>query len=95
MKKKEMKHYLKKLPKPIKKELFNELFNEEEKQLMLYLYIDRINQSWVSDELGISVSTLTKYHNSCLNQVVAFYEFEKLKKVNNEPNSYDKYFILL
>lgn len=87
-----MKKVLKEIARPVKKELFEMVYTEDELIMMLYLYMDRIDQSWVCDELGISLPTLTKKHNECLKQMINFYNYEKFKKDNNEFNSFLKYF---
>lgn len=93
MQKQQMKRALKKISKPVKKELFKEVgFTDEEILLMQYLYIDKINQPWVSDELGISLPTLTKLHNTCIEHIISFYNFEKYKHDHNECNCFNKYF---
>lgn len=84
---------LRKIAKPVKRDLFQEVeFNQEEQALMQYLYIDNINQGWVSDELGISIPTLTKWHNDCIEQLVTFFNFQKYKLDNLENNCFNKYF---
>ena len=93
MHKKEMKKVLKSIAKPVKKELFNEVgYNAEELLLMKYLYLDKINQSWISDEIGISIPTLTKMHNGCIDQLISYFYFEKYKQDHMQENSFDKYF---
>lgn len=93
MQKQEMKKFLKEIAKPVKTELFSEIgYSEEELKLMKYLYIDKINQGWVSDELGISIPTLTKWHNNCIAQMINFFNYHKFKLQNNENNSFNKYF---
>lgn len=88
-----MKQLLRIFSKPAIKELFNTVeFTDEEISLMKYLYVDKINQNWVADELGMSQSTLTNKHNDCINQVINFYEYQKYKKENNEQNCFYKYF---
>ena len=88
-----MKRILRGLAKPIKKDLFNKLeFTEDELALMKFLYIDRINQGWVADELGISIPTLTSWHNSCVEQVISFYNYEKYKLDHSEENCFAKFF---
>ena len=92
MNKKQMKKVLKETARPVKKELFEAVYTEDELLMMLYLYVDRIDQPWVCDELGISLPTLTKKHNECLAQMINFYYFEKFKKDNNEASTFSKYF---
>jgi hypothetical protein len=87
-----MKKVLKDIARPAKKELFETVYTEDELLMMLYLYVDRIDQSWVCDEMGISLPTLTKKHNACLKQMINFYNYEKFKKDNNELNIFAKYF---
>jgi hypothetical protein len=88
-----LKKILKQIAKPVKFDLFKEVgYNEEELALMKYLYIDRIDQGWVSDELGISLATLTNWHNSCMKQLRSFFNYEKYKMENNQDNSFKKYF---
>ena len=93
MKKQEMKQLLREIAKPVKKELFQELdYTEEELKLMKFLYLDQINQGWVSDELGISIPTLTKIHNNCIAQLISYLNYQKFKKEHNEQNTFDKFF---
>ena len=93
MKKQEMKQLLREIAKPVKKELFQELdYTEEELKLMKFLYLDQINQGWVSDELGISIPTLTKIHNNCIAQLISYFNYQKYKKEHNEQNTFDKFF---
>lgn len=88
-----LKKILKQIAKPVKYDLFNEVgYNKEELELMKYLYIDRIEQNWVCDEMGISIATLTNWHNNCINQLRSFFNYEKYKKDHNELNSFEKYF---
>ena len=93
MKKQQMKRTLKSIAKPVKKELFTEVgYTEEELKLMTYLYIDKIEQGWVSDELGVSLPTLTRLHNNCIQQLISFFNFEKYKLDHHEQNNFSKYF---
>lgn len=94
MNKIEMKRLLRKAAKPVNLDLFHEVgFNEEELKLMNYLYIDRKrNQYWVSDELGISLPTLTCMHNSCIEKVISYFYFEKFKEEKGQDSSYNKFF---
>ena len=90
----EMKKILKTIAKPVKRDLFEEIgFNAEELALMKYLYIDNVkNQDWVCDELGISIATLTKWHNQCINQLINFFNYQKYKLDNSETSCFGKYF---
>lgn len=94
MDKKKMKQILRKSANPVNLDLFNEVgFTNEELQLMKYLYIDRIkNQYWVSDELGISLPTLTNMHNHCVEQLISFFYFEKFKDENGQSSLFQKFF---
>ena len=94
MNRQNMKRVLRKSSKPVKTDLFNEVgFTEEELQLMKYLYIDKINnQFWVADEMGISLPTLTNWHNNCIDQLLTFYNYQFYKSSHNEENCFDKYF---
>ena len=94
MQRQEMKRILKSISKPVKKELFREIYTNEELLLMEYLYIDKINQPWISDELNISMRTLTKLHNNCIDQLINFYYFESYKSLHNEPSCFNKYFTI-
>lgn len=96
MQRTEMKQIVRKLAKPITRDLFNELeYSEEELKLMEYLYIDKVrNQYWVADELGISLPTLTKIHNNCIDQMISFYNYQCYKKNHHEDNCLDKYFVV-
>ena len=88
-----LKKILKQIAKPVKFDLFKEVgYSEEELALMKFLYIDKIEQGWVSDELGISIATLTNWHNNCLKQLRSFFNYEKYKMENNQENSFKKYF---
>ena len=88
-----LKKILKQIAKPVKFDLFKEIgYNEEELALMKYLYIDRIDQYWVCDELGISLATLTNWHNNCIKQLRSFFNYEKYKMENKQDNSFNKYF---
>lgn len=90
----DMKRTLRNLAKPVKKDLFNEIdFTQEELDLMKFLYIDKINQGWVSDELGISIPTLTLWHNNCIEQIISFYNYELYKLNHNQENCFEKYFL--
>ena len=69
-----MKKALRLIAKPVKNELFIEVgYSNEEFLLMKYLYVDKINQGWISDEIGISIPTLTKMHNDCIDQLVSYF----------------------
>lgn len=93
MKRQEMKRTLKQLAKPVKNELFEEVgFTKDEMLLMKYLYIDKIEQWWVSDELGISLPTLTNWHNNCIEQLISYFNFEKYKMDNKEDNKFQRFF---
>lgn len=92
MNRKDMKKRLKELAKPIKSELFTELFTKEELALMSYLYLDKVDQWWAADELGISVPTLTKWHKNCLDQVVSYFNFEYYKFKSGEMSKFERYF---
>ena len=88
-----MKRALKSISKPVKQDLFTEVgYTQEELTLMKYLYIDRINQNWVSDTMGISIPTLINWHNQCIEQLINFYNYEKYKLDNGENSCYNKYF---
>ena len=96
MNKQEMKRVLRKKAKPVNLDLFNAIgFNEEELKLMKYLYIDKIkNQYWISDELGISLPTLNNLHNSCINQAISYFYYEKFKQENGEKSLFQKFFVI-
>ena len=88
-----MKRTLKKLAKPVKTELFTDIgFTEDALALMKYLYLDKINQWWVADELGISIPTLTNWHNNCIEQVISYFNFEKCKFLQGKDNKFEMYF---
>ena len=90
-----MKRVLKGIARPAKLELFEQLYTREEIILMKYLYVDKIrNQAWISDEMGISLPTLTAMHNHCMDQLVSYYNYQKYKHEHNEDSSFVKYFNL-
>lgn len=88
-----MKRLLRQIAKPVKRDLFKEVgYNEDELALMKFLYIDKIEQGWVSDELGMSIPTLTNWHNDCIKQLISFFNYEKFKLDNNEESLFNKFF---
>jgi hypothetical protein len=90
-----MKRVLREISRPVKQELFEQLFIDEEMVLMRYLYIDKIhNQAWISDEMGISLPTLTALHNRCVEQLISYYNYQKYKHDHNEDSLFSKYFNL-
>lgn len=90
---KQFKRALKRMANPVRQELLEELkFTQEEIDLMNYLYKDRTNQFWVADEMGISVSTLTNLHNTCIDKIINFFGFQKIKYEKGEINSFLKFF---
>ena len=94
MNRKGIKRVLRSSARPIKIDLFKEVgFTEEELKLMKYLYIDKINnQFWIADELGISLPTLTNWHNNCIDQVLSFFNYQLYKFEHHEENCFSKYF---
>lgn len=94
MERQEMKRLLKSISKPVKLELFKEIgYSKEEITLMEYLYIEKIEQPWVCDEMGMSQPTLTKKHNDCIKQLLNYFNYQKYRLDNHEDNTFNKYFL--
>ena len=88
----DMKHRLKDLAKPLKDEHFCSLFTKEELSLMKYLYLEKLEQWWVAEELGVSIPTLTKWHNNCVDQIISYFYYEQDKLLHGEDNKFKRYF---